>query len=228
MLSIRSYLATSIGKKQIVALTGFLLVLFVIFHLAENLLIFNGPNFYNTNNIGAVMSSISKPVLYLLEIGLLLIFSVHIFMTARLVIENRRARRKRYEIDPSTPLLVKLMPLTGTLLFIFLIVHLLDFRFQEHHGLNSIVNGINLGLYGLIFNYFQHPLRIFVYLVGMVVLGCHLSHAIQSMVQTYGSHNVKYIPAIKTMSMGIGIFVAIGFSLIPVLLYFGFTPGLSR
>src|SRR3989338_2519619 len=129
MCNFFNFYATSIGKKQIVAVTGLLLILYVIVHLAGNLLIFVGPEAFN--NYAKKLANL-RPGLYVIEIGLLFIFLIHIYITAILVMENYQARGQRYSVYHSRgdrSLATRLMPYTGTLLFAFIIYHLLDFTF---------------------------------------------------------------------------------------------------
>ncbi len=217
MVSLKHYLASSIGKKQIAALSGLLLIGFVIMHLSGNLLLFKGPEAFN----GYVDFLHSFGMgLYIAEIGLLLLFLTHMGFTARIVYENKKARPKGYKRDTDEALLARLMPLTGVILLVFLVIHLIDYRFAEMDGVMSLVEGRNLGLYGLVYNSFKTSVfRVFLYLVAMIGIGAHLSHAFQSVFRTFGFFNPKYNDVLKKAGFILGSIVTVGFSSIPLAIY---------
>src|SRR5262245_62520383 len=98
MNSLHSYLNSSIGKKQVVAMSGLLLIVYVIGHLAGNLFIYGGPEAFN--GYAKKLAGL-RPALNFVEFGLLLIFVIHLYVTALLVLENLRARPTRYAIEKS-------------------------------------------------------------------------------------------------------------------------------
>lgn len=211
---LKKYFCTSIGRKQTVAITGLMLIVFVIGHLLGNLFIFVGPDAFN-----AYADKIKSlyPAFYVAEFGLLAVFLTHIVMTARLVTENIKARKSRYGVSPSVPVLNRLMPITGVILILFLGIHLIDYRLAEHHGLNAIFNGQDLGLYGVVINSFlNNGLRTLLYVIAMLAIGAHLSHAIQSVFQTFGYNNSEATPTIKKISLALGTIIGLGFASIPL------------
>ena len=216
---IKAYVASQIGKKQLVAITGLALVLFVFFHLSANLLLFLGPEVFN---FFPELIHSTGPLLRILEAGLASVFIIHIILTIALVRQNRRARPVNYKFteQKERSLATRLMPYTGTILLLFLAFHINDFVLQDHSGIKSVVSGDSLGLYGLIYNAFENPLRVIFYILGVSSLGFHLSHGIQSVVQTLGYYHPNYTPIIKQASRAIGVTVAILFSSIP--LYFSY------
>ena len=211
------YIKSSIGKKQIVAVTGLLLILFVVGHLAGNLLIYLGPEAFNKY---ADKLKHLRPGLYLVEVGLLIIFIIHMWLTAVIVIENYQARGTRYSVSQAVgkrSLATRLMPYTGTTVIVFVIWHLLDFTFVDHSGpLSVLADGLSYGLYGVVYNAFSDPLHSMFYVIAMFALGLHLSHGIQSFAQTFGFNHPNYTPVVKTVSGGLGFFIAVAFSSIPV------------
>ena len=211
---------SSIGKKQIVAETGLMLLLYLVLHLSGNLLIFCGPSALNGFSAGLHAMG---PLLYVAHFSLLAIFLTHIIMTVLVVKENKKARGTQYAVNAprvKRSLSTKLMPYTGAILFFFLLFHLLDYTFTEHHGEASIVNGVNLGLYGLVFNSFLNPFRAIGYVLAMCSIGFHLTHGIQSVFQTFGFNHPVYSPVIKKVGVIIGVVFAVAFSSIPIYVYF--------
>ena len=215
------YLKSSIGKKQIVAATGLLLILFVMGHLAGNLLILVGPKAYN--GYAKILISL-RPGLYFIEAGLALIFFIHVWTTLLLIHDNLRARPiqyARYEPKGKNTLLARLMPISGTILVAFVIWHLMDFTFTDHEGSRSILaDGKNYGLYGLVVNTLSIPVHSLFYILAMMSLGLHLSHGVESFIQTFGWQNTQIAPVLIKISNYFGIFIAFSYSLIPIYILF--------
>lgn len=213
---IKRYFSSSIGKKQTVAVSGLLLILFLIAHLAGNLMIYRGPEAINIYS--HTLHSFGL-IIRLAEFGLAGIFLVHIIFTAMVVIENKKARPTSYhghEGYKERSLATRLMPYTGTVLLIYIISHLFDFTFADANGAEAFVNGQNLGLYGLIVNEFSNPYAVLWYLIAMAAVGFHLVHAVQSLCQTFGWNNPIYTPMVKKISMVFGVLIAVTFASIPV------------
>lgn len=212
-----SYLQSSIGRKQIVACTGLLLIIYVIAHLAGNLAIYLGPKLFNA--YAGFLAGL-RPGLYIIEALLALIFIIHIWFTYLVVLENIRARGQRYAVEKSKgerSLATRIMPYTGTFLLVFVVTHVLDFTLIDHHGARSILgDGKSYGLYGVVYNAFSDPLHSAFYIAAMGALGFHLAHGIQSFAQTYGWNHPRYTPVVRTISNSLGIFIALAFSTIPV------------
>jgi len=213
---IKQYLSSSIGRKQVVAVSGLMLVLFLIAHLAGNLTIFGGPELLNAYS--AKLHSFG-PILKILEYGLTLVFLVHIIFTIFVVKDNRKARPVGYKGSQAykeRSIATKLMPLTGTIILVYLVLHLLDFTFANEFGPSSFVNGQHMGLYGLVYNAFLSPVRVAWYVAAMISLGLHLVHAVQSVLQTFGLNHEYYTPIVKKISVVFGTVIAIAYSILPV------------
>lgn len=203
---------TSIHKKQIVATTGVILILFIIGHLAGNLFIFGGPQAFN--GYADKLESLG-PLLLVVEYVLAAVFFIHIFLTASLVMENIKARGgiNRYAVDvpmKKRSLATHIMPYTGSYILVFLIWHLFDFKFA---------NDVN-GLYALVVNSFKDPMHSFLYIIAMGCLGFHLAHGFQSLFQTLGINDPKLTPFLRKASNLFGVFMAVSFSSIPIYVLF--------
>ncbi|KPK76822.1 MAG: hypothetical protein AMJ79_05365 [Phycisphaerae bacterium SM23_30] len=208
---------SSIGRKQVVAGTGVLMLAFVIVHLIGNMLILRGEEVFN--GYAAKLAGLGF-FLYLMEIGLILIALIHIFTALTLAWENCRARGKRYLMSRPAGelgLSARLMPITGLVLLSYVIFHLCDFKFAEL-GPRSMVGSEDMGLYGMVYNSFQNPVHAGVYIFAMLALGLHLNHAIQSALQTFGLNNERFFPFIKKISLILGIIIALLYILIPVVI----------
>jgi succinate dehydrogenase / fumarate reductase cytochrome b subunit len=210
---------SSITKKQIVAVTGLVLVLFIIGHLAGNLFIYGGPEAFNgyakkLKGLGAL--------LWVARGAILVIFLTHVSVTYLLVLENIKARgSKRYQVDvPSISWAQRLMPYSGAYLFFYIIWHLLDFTFSDKHGLRSVINGHSYGLYGVVVNAFADPLHGLLYIMAMCFLGLHLAHGVESFIQTLGFDHARWAKGLKCFSECFALAVVVGYSSIPVYIYF--------
>lgn len=216
MSAVKRYLSSSIGKKQIIAASGFLLIVYVVLHLIGNLLIFAGPDAFN--GYTEKLHSLGL-VLRLIEFGLASVFVIHIGFTAKVVMENRWARSERYNVSDASEtrsFAAKMMAYSGSLILLFLFFHLADFTFADPYSQASEIRDINFGLYGLVYNSFLNPVRSIFYILVMVAVGLHVSHSAQSLVQTFGLMPAKYKPLIRRCGIGLGIVVAVLFSSIPI------------
>ncbi len=213
------YRCSSICKKQIVAITGLLLVLFLIMHLAGNLLIYKGPE--AINGYSQTLHSLGG-LLWVARIGLLAVFLTHIIFTILVVIENRKARPTPYEGGASykqRSLATRLMPYTGTILLAYIISHLLDFTIVSKGGSATFINGQNFGLYGRIVNEFGELDAVLWYVIAMGAIGFHLAHGIQSVMQSFGWNHPVYTPLVKKMSVLVGTGIAVAFASIPIYIW---------
>ena len=213
---------TSIHKKQIVAATGLLLILFVIVHLLGNLVIYMGPEAFNA--YAKKLASL-KQIRILAELGLGAIFLTHIYFTALLVHENVKARggAQRYAVDQAVgqrSLFTRLMPISGLYIFGFVIWHILDFTLIDHHGVRSMINGISYGVYGVVVNAFKDPVHSSLYIIAVIFLGMHLAHGCQSVVQTFGLEQARSGKRFIVFSRITGFLVAFGFTSIPLYVLF--------
>ena len=217
--TLRGRLTTTVGRELLVGVTGLALVGFIVVHLAGNLLIFAGPEALNA--YAKALHSTGK-LLWVARIGLIAAFAIHITAAISLARESRRARAQAYESTtrsgPKT-VATRLMLLSGLTMLFFLFFHLSDFTLTAATGDKATVNGVDLGLYGLVWNAFSNPIRVLFYLAAMACLGMHLSHAISSVLVTLGILRDKNTPTTDLVARGVGIALAVGFSSIPVYIF---------
>jgi len=186
---------SSIGRKQLMAVSGILLSFFMLIHLAENLLLFKGEEWYN----GWVNILLSNPLTIYLEIGLLILFLLHITTGVWVRIEDWvNSRKRKYEninwqggrtVGSAT------MLYTAIALLIYLGFHMLHFRFTDH----------SMGFYQMVTSAFRSKLFVTIYIAGAAALALHLSHGFQSAFQTLGINHKKYNFYIKALSYAVGI-----------------------
>lgn len=212
----RERLSSTIAKEFAVAASGLGIVLYVIVHLAGNFAIFLGPDIYN--GYAEALHGI-PPLLWGARILLLLGFVVHIGAALSLAKENRVARAQQYDVvtykGPKSPA-TRMMTYTGLVILAFVLLHVYQFALSDHHGEGAMVNGEALSIYGIAWNTFGNPMYSLIYVVGVIAVGLHLSHAISSVLVTIGVLRDKATPYADLVSRVAGIAIAIGFASIPV------------
>ena len=118
-----NFLQTSIGKKVQIAISGLLLSLFLVFHLSNNLILFLGKN--NFNNMVSFLESI-KPLIRVMEFGLLFILLMHVITSVTLAIKNNQRRPDKYKVynqRDSSSLNSRTMIFSGVIVLLFLVFH---------------------------------------------------------------------------------------------------------
>lgn len=200
-------LGSSIGKKLIMALTGFGLIAFLVSHLAGNLTIYAGKGAFD---LYAERLHSLGPLLSLAEAGLLVLAVAHILTGTYLFYENIRARPQRYKKKKSAggrTISSATMPYTGFLILFFIILHLVDFHF---------VDKTEQTIFQIVLHTFSSPGYTIFYILSMVVVAVHVDHGLWSLLQTLGISNLKYVPLFRLTSLVLSLVVGFGFGSIPV------------
>lgn len=210
-----------IGLKLIMAVTGILLCLFLLTHVAGNLTILIDPELFNAY---AFNLTSNKAFLYTAEVGLASIFILHIFAAIKLTRMNRKARPVSYAFQSNTgrsrrSWMSSNMGLTGTLILLFLIFHIRNFKFGEEVMISQ--NGQEMrDLAFNVINDFQQPFYVLIYVVAMLILVMHLLHATQSFFATLGLESSRTLALSENFSRIFVLLVGGGFLLIPLWIYF--------
>ncbi len=214
------YLRSSVLRKQLVAITGLVMVGFVVAHLSGNLLLYGGPAVFNA--YAHKLQDIA-PLLWVMRVGLIVATVLHIVLTMTLVLENNAARGRNYQVGRAKKprsFATQTMRYSGILIILFLALHLYDFTFSSKTGPGSVVAGLNDGksleLFGVVWNDFKQLWRSVIYVLAVSAVGLHLSHAIQSVFQTFGFNHERYTPIIKKLSLAAGVLIALGFASLPI------------
>lgn len=217
MDAIKSFFGSSIGMKVIMALTGAIMVGFVIGHLTGNLLMFAGQD--SINEYAAWLHSLGA-VLYVARAGLLVALVAHVFVAIRLSRANRAARPEKYAHEQSVPIdfASKYTLESGLVIFTFIVIHLLHYTFQVlNPEYSNLVDGEGrFDVYSMVVMGFQDPVFAGLYIFSMLILGLHLSHAVHSALQTIGIGDSESRPKFKAASNALGWGLAFGFISIPV------------
>ena len=206
--------SSSIGKKITVGLTGTLLCAYLVVHLAGNMLLFRGDDGAAFNAYAETLPSLM--IIRVIEVGLFALFLVHIVTGTLFWIRNRRARPVGYAVnrrnDTSDPF-SRMMFLTGSIVFIFLVVHLRTFWVPARFS-----GGEHFSMYELVVTAFSSTGYSLFYVAAMVLLAFHLRHGFQSALQTFGIRGKRYAAAIEIAGMVFWLAIPVAFASIP--LYF--------
>jgi succinate dehydrogenase / fumarate reductase, cytochrome b subunit len=217
-----TYITSSIGKKQIMGATGFMLVLFLLGHMAGNLqlLLPSAAAAQASYNTYSALLTKSKLFLYTVEGGLAVIFIIHLYLAITLKLQNYKARGSaRYAVDTRKG--KKQFPTfwmiwTGLTIITFVIWHILTVRNGIHYYYINpeVADGrVVRDMWLTTVEVLGNPLFALFYLSLMVVLGFHLWHAISSAFQTMGINHQKWTPIIDKAAIAYCVVVAVGFAI---------------
>ncbi|MBP6386416.1 MAG: succinate dehydrogenase cytochrome b subunit [Pseudarcicella sp.] len=213
-------LTSSLGRKLIMAVTGLSLVLFLLVHCGINACIFLNDGGHTFNEAAEFMAH--NWLIRAAEVGLMLGFIIHIIDGLLLWKSNAAKRPVQYAVvkgEANSTWYSRSMGILGSLLLIFLIVHLGHFwvvsRFTD-----EITSGQET-LFGEMKEVFENIWFVVLYVIGCISLAYHLLHGFQSAFQTMGWNHPKYTPFIKTVGAIFSIIVPLVFAAMPIAFYFG-------
>jgi succinate dehydrogenase / fumarate reductase cytochrome b subunit len=222
------FFTSSVGKKFVMALTGLFLISFLVIHVGINACIFNDlidPDDNGDMFNRAAHFMASSVVVRTLEYGLFLGFFIHIIQGYVLERRNLTRRGTGYKINlanKGSKWYSRTMGLLGTLLLLFLIMHISQFWVPSRiTGLDDVEGKNYLNLFGEMEKVFQNPFIVILYIVGCISLAYHLLHGFQSAFRTLGVHNNRYIKIIKGLGTAFSIVVPFVFAMMPVSIYMG-------
>ncbi len=213
---------SSLTKKFIMALVGLFLAVFLIVHLGINLFLLPlTENHVEIFDIAVHFMS-TNPLIKVFEVVLFGGFLIHIVFGLILQIQNWMARPVRYKREgfSHTSFFSKYMIHTAIIIFIFLVIHFINFYFvklgftEAPEGPMVVAN--NHDFYHMAINLFSNTWYSVLYIVLIIILGFHLNHAIQSAFQSLGLNHSKYTPFIKAVGTIYSIVIPLGFITIPV------------
>lgn len=194
------------------------MALFVMVHMTGNMLVFLGPQAYNEYSHALT----SNHLIYLAELGLVAMFLAHAFYASYLTWNNYRARDTRYAMRASgakrTPWLHRTLFAQGLVLLVFVILHLVTFKYGPYYTANYGQGEVR-DLFKLMVEVFQQPVYVGWYLVALLILCFHLSHGVSSTIQSFGIHHPRYQKAIHRFGVLYALVVALGFISQPVYIF---------
>lgn len=206
---------SSLGKKYLMGATGFFLIIYLIVHAGVNALIF-----YNDD--GATFNTVAHFMLHnyfvrFLEVGLFAVFILHIIQGLLLWKQNRDARKVKYFIQ-KYPREIKwysrYMGWLGTFILLFLVMHLYQFWGSTKHEL--YFNGPVVDLYQEMKEIFTNPVWVILYMIGLASLLFHLLQGFQSVFQTFGINNRRWLPVIRGIGVVYSIVIVLLFASMPI------------
>ncbi|TGE29488.1 succinate dehydrogenase cytochrome b subunit [Hymenobacter metallicola] len=213
--------SSSIGRKIIMAITGLFLCSFLVVHLIGNLQLFKDDGGQAFNVYSHFMGT--NPLIRTVEWVLVLGFGFHIYESIVLTQRNKTARGGNYvsnHAEQNSPWQSRNMGLLGTIILIFLLVHLYNFFYRARFGeLDPDINN-NDDLYTLVATSFKQLWYVILYVAAQIALGYHLIHGFRSAFQTLGLNHRKYTPAIKFVGYAFSVIVSAGFAAMPLYFYF--------
>tara|TARA_B100000035_G_C21025148_1_gene565841 strand:+ start:1748 stop:2479 length:732 start_codon:yes stop_codon:yes gene_type:complete len=217
--------ASSLGKKYLMAISGFVLVGFVFVHMAGNLQILMGQE--NINSYAHALQSLPLPILWGSRLFLILAVVVHAVTAYQLVKENRAARPDKNDVEKTqrAGIASLKMGLTGTILLFFIVFHLLHFTvrsiYPEYDELLTHV-GAPEGeeihdVYTMVLAGFQKTWVSVFYIISMLLLCGHLSHGVSSAFQSLGIRSENWRVKLEYAAKAYAWLIFVGFSIVPLL-----------
>ncbi|MEX0719653.1 MAG: succinate dehydrogenase cytochrome b subunit [Balneolaceae bacterium] len=215
-------LNSQVGRKVMTAVTGLLLLLFLIAHLAGNLTIFGGPDSFNLYTMK--LEGLGW-LLYLAEAGLAFLFIYHTILGVSIWWRKRKTRPEKYEIydtkgGPSHySIASKSMIYTGIIILVFLFIHLGTFKF-------GVTDPVTIGeeeardLRALVIEKFSTPWYALGYTAVLLIFILHLSHGFWSAITSLGMKHNKFSLKMQMAAYALAILLMLGFIFIPLYIYF--------
>lgn len=218
----RKMFLSSIGRKVLMSLTGLFLCSFLVVHLSINLLmlwpddglLFNAASNFMGTNI----------VIRTLEIVLFAGLIAHILQSLMLTLSNQKARPTKYAVtagNATSKWYSRSMGILGSLILIFLVIHLSDFWFEsrfEHDELIPDING-HPNQFADATEAFSKLWVVLIYIAGVISLGYHLLHGFQSAWRSLGIMHKKYTPFLSGLGIVFSVLVTLGFISIPLIIF---------
>ncbi|MBC7789687.1 MAG: succinate dehydrogenase cytochrome b subunit [Anaerolineae bacterium] len=207
---------STIGKKMVMAVTGIIMIGFVVGHVLGNLLVFRGPE--KLNSYAAFLRG-TGGALWLARLVLLASVIMHVVAAVQLTRLQRKARPIGY--DRQEPQVSTLAARTirwgGLLIFFFVILHILHFTTGTLHPTFN-----HTDVYANMISAFRVPWIAALYVVAMAALGLHLYHGMWSSVRTLGMNRASRDPLKRRAAALLAAVVWLGFTIIPVAILAGF------
>lgn len=221
--------STNVGLKLLMAVTGFVFVFFVLFHMYGNLKIFAGPEAYNGYALG--LREFLMPILpyegflWIFRIVLLACLIGHVYSAAKLWKAAKRARGSKYAVDKRTTQTysARTMRWGGIILLTFIIFHLLQYtvlaiqvggNYHEMTPYDRMMVGFNSDVWYMWIVYF----------IAVLMLSMHVRHGVWSALATLGLSSKKREKAFNILAYACGAALLIGFMTPPTAILFGLIP----
>jgi len=216
--------SSSLGRKLTMALTGLFLILFLAVHLAGNLQLLKADEGRSFNIYAEFMST--NPLIQIVSKGNFAFILIHVIWAIMLTRQNKAARGPVGYAEASgksSHWTSRNMGILGTLVLVFIVIHLKDFWAAMHFGDMPTVTydgETYRDIYSVVNEWFHKPWYVALYVFCMGAVGFHLYHGFASAFQTLGLNHLKYNSLIQTVGRAFAIIVPLLFAAIPVLMFF--------
>lgn len=216
MNRVQALWSSSVGKKAVMAVTGLIMVAYLITHVLANLLVFEGPeriNAYSRFLHGTGAALWAARLVLLAAVGL------HIVAAVQLAVRRQRARPFGYAAGRESQVSTfasRTIRWGGALILVFLVYHILHFTLGTVHP--SFVEG---DPYHNVIAGFSNPLVVLFYEVALIAVGLHLYHGIWSSGRSLGVSSPSPHPLRRPLALVLSLLVWAGFTVIPIAVYAG-------
>jgi succinate dehydrogenase / fumarate reductase cytochrome b subunit len=228
---LREVWGSTIGKKVIVAITGAILVVYVVLHVLGNLKAFEGAGGSGgpaVDSYAEWLRTVGEPaipregVLWTIRVVLLAALVLHVVGVIQLARRNYAARPREVKVAPriQRSLSSTTMMLTGVALLAFVVFHILQFT----TGTIQVTPVRDGAVYANLYDAFQKWYFVLVYVAAVSFLGLHLHHAVWSVTQTAGWDKPNRNPTFRRFAAGTAIAVAVGFAAVPIAFWTDILP----
>jgi len=222
------FITSSVGRKLLMAVTGVMMLCFIIIHMLGNSTIFLGWLNAYAEHLHAL-----PPLVWAFRIVMLLLFGVHVFLGIQLSLENSAARPQAYAVkkDRRATFAGKNMIWTGVVIAGFLVYHILHFTLHVTNPALSAGMAGNVDTLGrpdvfkMVVLSFQQAGIAAMYIIAMIALALHLSHGAQSFFQTLGLNTDKTIEVFEKIGVVAAVIFFIGYASIPIAVFVGILKG---
>ena len=215
-----SFSSSTVGKKIVMAVSGLIMVGFVILHMAGNLQIFEGSAKLNTYS--AFLHGPANEVLWILRVVLIVALIAHVVSAYQLTVLDRAARPVPYvkrELQAAT-VGSRTMRIGGLVLALFVVLHILHFTTLTLQPV-PLTEG---DVYANVIASFQIWWVTLLYVIAMIFLGLHLYHGLWSSARTLGFERGRLDPFKRPVALALALIVWAGFTLVPVAVFFHLVP----
>lgn len=213
-------------RKSIIAASGLFLCLFLVVHLSANCILLLPEDIardaYNSYSTTLRENPLIKLVAYVLYIAIIF----HVVYAAIVTFKNRQSKPDKYEVNntkENSTWTSQNMGLIGVFILLFIVVHLANFWARIKLGLGESVamdSGGNLDVYEVTYSLFQNIYYVLFYSILAIPLGFHLNHGLNSAFKTLGFYHKNGLRILAKVSLIYAWVIAVGFGIIPLIVYF--------